>query len=88
MVLEDNIRNIRTTGIVGYKQNATLFRMYSMVKYHKLEMKILKMTEHIDEACIKVRWRVEGLPNWQLLIHYIYPPLDKSKSRQNPIDEM
>ncbi|XP_015790971.1 uncharacterized protein C6orf136 homolog [Tetranychus urticae] len=71
VVLEDNIRNIKTVGLPVYKQNISLVKFYSHLKYRHVDLNVLKMTEHIEESCVKVRWRVVGSPNWTILLNYL-----------------
>ena len=75
VVFEDNIRNIKTYGLRAYACYATLFKMYANFKFKDVNLRLLKMTEHLDESCIKVRWRVVGDQQFSMFIAFwSFPP--------------
>ena len=86
--MEDNIRNIKIVGLPVYKQNIGLVKFYSHLKYHQVDLNVLKMSEHLEESCVKVRWRIVGSPNWTILLNYLssLPPAKGKKLVESDLD--
>ncbi|KAJ6223491.1 hypothetical protein RDWZM_002036 [Blomia tropicalis] len=62
IVFEDNIRNIRTVGLNPYAWQITLVKMGAHFKYGKVNMEVLKITTHIEDGTVRIRWRVVTYP--------------------------
>ncbi|UXI20968.1 hypothetical protein NH340_JMT06910 [Sarcoptes scabiei] len=74
VIFEDNIRNVKTVGINAYAWQITKIKVGAHLKYAKLVFKILKMTQHPEESCIKIRWRIIAYPG-----NFILFPFWKTK---------
>ncbi|OTF80863.1 DUF2358 domain containing protein, partial [Euroglyphus maynei] len=62
IIFEDNIRNVRTTGINAYAWQITKIKMGAHLKYGKVTFNILKLTQHVEDSTIKIRWRIITYP--------------------------
>ena len=45
-----------------------LMKLYGRLHFAKVKVEILKVTHHVEEGNIKVRWRVNGLPRHRLVL--------------------
>lgn len=62
IVFEDNIRNIRTAGLSAYAWQIALIKMGAHFKYGKVTLTALKITKHIEDGTVRIRWRIETFP--------------------------
>ena len=62
IVFEDNIRNVRAVGLNQYAWQISLIKMGAHFKYGKVNMEVLKITSHIEDGTVRVRWRVVTFP--------------------------
>lgn len=70
IVFENNIRGVRTTGIVKYVQQVALLRCIGHLKYAYVHFEILKITQHPEDGTIKVRWRISGISGMKILLTF------------------
>ncbi|XP_022643670.1 uncharacterized protein C6orf136 homolog [Varroa destructor] len=68
VVFEDNIRNVRTTGLPAYMRQLSMVRLLAHVRYAHVKMNILKVYSDPVEAAVKVRWRVDALSGLRIVI--------------------
>ncbi|RWS31465.1 uncharacterized protein B4U80_01177 [Leptotrombidium deliense] len=62
IVFEDNIRHLKTQGILAYRQSIMFLKIFLSIKYAAVGVSILKMTKHPEDSSIRVRWRISGSP--------------------------
>lgn len=49
----------------------TYFRFYGHFIYAYVKVDVLKMTKHVQDSTIKVRWRVSGITGYRMLFKMI-----------------
>lgn len=62
MQFVDNIRGVRAGSLQEYVQSMSLLRIYAHLRYAHVRVEVLKITQHPEDATVKVRWRVIGVP--------------------------
>lgn len=62
IVFVDNIRNIKTRGILTYALQLNLLRYYFSIRYSSVTLELLNLVKHPDESYIRVRWRIIKKP--------------------------
>ena len=68
IVFEDNIREKVTIGLQNYVINIGLLKIKSHIKYTHVKMVVLRTTQHPEEGCVKIRWRIVGAPGFFKLL--------------------
>ena len=61
-MFEDNIRNVRTVGLNAYAWQLAMIRFGAHFKYAKVSLNILKLTSHIEDGTVRIRWRISKYP--------------------------
>ncbi|XP_015914000.1 uncharacterized protein [Parasteatoda tepidariorum] len=70
IVFQNNLRGgITTKGLTAYIQAMYILKLYGFIHYAKVKVEILKITHHIEDGAIRVRWRVNGVSRQQLLVN-------------------
>ena len=70
IIFEDNIRNVRTVGLNRYAWQITLVKMGAHLKYGRLSFQVLKITSHVEDGTVRVRWRIETFPGNQIVLAF------------------
>lgn len=55
-------------GLSAYVQSMYIMRLYGLLHFAKVKVEILKVTHHIEDGTVRVRWRVNGLPRHRLVL--------------------
>lgn len=58
---------IPCSGLSAYIYKISMLRMYGHAKYAFVDMEILKMTKHLEDSTIKIRWRISGITGFQMV---------------------
>lgn len=90
IIFEDNIRNVKIIGRSNYLFEFSLMRLKSALLYAHVRVNILKMTQHVEEGTIKVRWNVQGVSNLLMLkklfnpsfINFLFRPDESSENER------
>ena len=72
VVLIDNIRSTRIQGLPQYALKLYLVRLYFNLRYTRSRVEVLNLVKHLEESCIKVRWRVVSKPGLMQFILFFY----------------
>lgn len=67
----NNITGVTTHGIYPYKSQVSGLRFLMLSCMTELSVEVLKITKHPNEAAIKVRWRIKGIPLIRKLVPYL-----------------
>lgn len=67
IVFQNNIRSITTRGINPYAQQMYMLRVYGRIQYAQVKVEIIKITHHIEDGTIRIRWRVSGATRRRVL---------------------
>ncbi|KAL9988495.1 hypothetical protein ACROYT_G002949 [Oculina patagonica] len=67
----NNITGITTHGIYPYRSQVSGLRLLMLSCMAELSVDVLKITKHPNEAAIKVRWRIKGIPLVRKLAPFI-----------------
>ena len=59
------------SGIYPYRSQVSGLRMLMLSCMTELSVEVLKITKHPNEAAIKVRWRIKGVPLIRKLVPYL-----------------
>ena len=59
------------SGIYPYRSQVSGLRLLMLQCMTDLSVDVLKITKHPNEAAIKVRWRIKGIPKIRKLVPYI-----------------
>ena len=70
IIFEDNIRNVRTEGINGYAWQIAKIKMGAHLKYGKVAFNVLKLTKHVEDSTIKIRWRIVSYPGNRIVLAF------------------
>ena len=70
IIFEDNIRNVRTVGMNAYAWQIAKIKMGAHFKYGKVTFNILKLTQHVEDSTIKIRWRIVSYPGNQIVFAF------------------
>lgn len=70
IVFEDRIRGRVVKGINDYMLNLSFLRIKGHLSYSSIGFKILKITKHEEEAAVKVRWQIRGIPGWRVFLTF------------------
>lgn len=69
LVFENNIRGIRTVGLIRYVRQVALLRTIGHLKFAYVKFEILKITSHPEDGTVKVRWRIRGISGLKVFMH-------------------
>jgi len=70
VIFEDNIRNIRTVGMSAYIRHLSMIRVLSHLRYAQVQMHVIKVTHHVEDSSVKVRWRVSGVSGLRVFLAF------------------
>lgn len=70
MVFEDNIRNVRTEGLLNYVKQVALLRTVGHFKFAYVKFDILKMTQHPEDGTVRIRWRIRGISTAKVMLKF------------------
>lgn len=56
------------SGITEYKRHLCNLRLYVLFAYADVRLDVIKMTKHIEDSSIKVRWRITGIAGYTILL--------------------
>lgn len=56
---------------MAYVKELTFVRFYGHLKYAYVKAEVLKMTKHMEDSSIKVRWRISGISGYRILFKMI-----------------
>lgn len=70
LVFVDNIRNIKTRGIVSYALQINLIKFYYSLRYSSVKLELLNLVKHPDESYIRIRWRIVKKPG--IILSYLF----------------
>lgn len=59
------------SGIYPYRSQISGLRLLMLNCMSELSVEVLKITKHPNEAAIKVRWRIKGIPSIRKVVPYI-----------------
>lgn len=59
------------SGIVEYVKQLSLLRLYGHFKYAYVKLDVIKMTQHMEDSSIKVRWRISGITGYRIALKMI-----------------
>ncbi|KAG8179273.1 hypothetical protein JTE90_026737 [Oedothorax gibbosus] len=68
IVFQNNIKGVTIKGSSAYVQAMYLLRFYGYVQYAKIKVEILKITHHVEDGTVRVRWRVKGVSRHKVLL--------------------
>ncbi|XP_035233440.1 uncharacterized protein LOC118205247 [Stegodyphus dumicola] len=68
IIFQNNIKGVTTKGLPAYVQNMYLIKLYGYIHYAKVKVEILKITHHIEDGTVRVRWRVNGVTRTKVLM--------------------
>lgn len=70
LVFENNIRGTKTVGLYHLIKQVALLRAVGHFRFAFVKFEILKITKHIDDYTIKVRWRINGVSGLKIMIKF------------------
>ncbi|XP_050305890.1 uncharacterized protein C6orf136 homolog [Anthonomus grandis grandis] len=70
MVFEDNIRNVKTVGLLPYVKQVALLRTIGHIKFAFVKFDVLKITQHPEDGTVRVRWRIRGLKALKVMLQF------------------
>lgn len=59
------------SGIVDYVKQLSFLRLYGHFKYAYVKLDVIKMTQHMEDSSVKVRWRISGITGYRILFKMI-----------------
>ena len=59
-------------GLIAYQSEVALLKLIGNWKYAKLKFHILKITSHVEDSTIQVRWRISGQSSFNVSFPYDY----------------
>lgn len=62
--------NVHTRGRLLYKLGLSLWRLLGLCYYAEARLEVLKLTKHAEDATIKARWRVNGMPFHNICLRF------------------
>ncbi|KAF8770066.1 hypothetical protein HNY73_017637 [Argiope bruennichi] len=69
IVFQNNIRGVIIKGLPAYIQTMYILKIYGYLQYAKVKVEILKITHHIEDGTVRVRWRVKGVSRHRLILN-------------------
>nr|AEE61788.1 unknown [Dendroctonus ponderosae] len=70
IVFEDNIRKIRTEGLLNYVKQVALLRTIGHIRFAYVRFEVLKITQHPEDGTIRIRWRIRGISAWKVMLMF------------------
>ncbi|XP_046984971.1 uncharacterized protein LOC124555182 isoform X1 [Schistocerca americana] len=70
IIFENNIRGTITQGIVPYVCQIAAVRVVGHLKFAFVKMDVLKITLHVKEKMVKVRWRIRGISASKVFLYF------------------
>ncbi|XP_066149305.1 uncharacterized protein C6orf136 [Euwallacea fornicatus] len=70
IVFEDNIRNVRTEGLINYVRQVALLRTIAHLKFAYVKFDILKITQHPEDGTVRIRWRIVGVSGFKVMVQF------------------
>ncbi|XP_066260839.1 uncharacterized protein C6orf136 homolog [Euwallacea similis] len=70
IVFEDNIRNIRTEGLINYVKQVALLRTVAHIKFAYVKFDVLKITQHPEDGTVRIRWRIVGVSGLKVMVQF------------------
>ncbi|GFU26993.1 uncharacterized protein C6orf136 [Nephila pilipes] len=71
IIFHNNIKRVVIKGLTAYIQTMYLLKIYGFLQYSKIKVEILKMTHHIEDGTIRVRWRVKGITRGKVFLNFL-----------------
>ncbi|GFR26980.1 uncharacterized protein C6orf136 [Trichonephila clavata] len=71
IIFYNNIKGVVIKGLTAYIQAMYLLKVYGFLQYSKVKVEILKMTHHIEDGTIRVRWRVRGITRSKVFFNFL-----------------
>lgn len=68
IIFLNNIKGVTVKGLSAYAQAMYLMKLYGFLHFAKVKVEILKVTHHIEDGTVRVRWRVNGLPRHKFVL--------------------
>lgn len=62
---------LRFSGIVNYLKQMSYLRIYAHFVYAYAKVDVMKITKHIEDSSVKVRWRITGITGYSILFKMI-----------------
>lgn len=77
----DNIRGVKTKGLVQYSIQLNLIRIYHIIRYSHIKIDLLNLVKIPEESCIRIRWRATTKPGLLtfLLLFWKFGSMEKWK---------
>lgn len=70
IIFENNIRGTITQGLLPYVCQIAAVRVVGHLKFAFVKMDVLKITLHVKEKTVKVRWRIRGISGWKVFLYF------------------
>ncbi|GIY13405.1 uncharacterized protein C6orf136 [Caerostris darwini] len=70
IIFQNNINGVVIKGLSAYIQTMYVLKIYGYLQYAKVKVEILKITHHIEDGTVRVRWRVKGISRSKLLLNF------------------
>ncbi|ENN77603.1 uncharacterized protein C6orf136 homolog [Dendroctonus ponderosae] len=70
IVFEDNIRKVRTEGLLNYVKQVALLRTIGHIRFAYVRFEVLKITQHPEDGTIRIRWRIRGISAWRVMLMF------------------
>ncbi|CAL1297499.1 unnamed protein product [Larinioides sclopetarius] len=70
IVFHNNIKGVVIKGLPAYIQTMYILKIYGYLQYAKVKVEVLKITHHIEDGTVRVRWRVKGISRHRLLLNF------------------
>ncbi|XP_014489191.1 PREDICTED: uncharacterized protein LOC106752177 [Dinoponera quadriceps] len=67
IIFINNIRGVTTKGLMSYVKQLALLKALGHVKFAFVKFDIIKITMHIEDATVRVRWRIRGVSTIRML---------------------
>ncbi|XP_054715909.1 uncharacterized protein LOC129225506 [Uloborus diversus] len=68
VIFYNNIKGVITKGLTAYIQNMYFLKLYGHLHFAKVKVEILKITHHVEDGSVRVRWRVKGVSRQKVLL--------------------
>uniref|UniRef100_A0A1A9WP73 Uncharacterized protein n=1 Tax=Glossina brevipalpis TaxID=37001 RepID=A0A1A9WP73_9MUSC len=67
---QNNITGKHTIGLYHYVKQIALLRTVGHLKYAYVRFEVLRITKHLEDYTIKIRWRVRGISGLKVMFNF------------------